>query len=108
VDRVVPFAVKGVPSDMETIHLVVRDDDSLRVMGGVQFASHGKPGLGCGCCDQIDDVTVADERLGLPAHCDEGEQPVLYFIPLACARRQVAHHDVDAEFGGQTLQLDLP
>jgi len=72
VDRIVPFAVEHVPSDMETIHLCVRDDDSLRVMGAVQFASHGKPGLGCGCCDQVDDDAVADERLGLPVHCDEG------------------------------------
>jgi len=33
---------------------------------------------------------------------------VLDLVPLAGARRQVMHHDIDAEFRGQALQFDLP
>src|SRR6185503_44136 len=31
-----------------------------------------------------------------------------YLVPLARARRQVMHHDIDADFRGKTLQFNLP
>src|SRR4051794_9110134 len=51
---------------------------------------------------------LADERLRLPVHRDEREQPVLDLVPLRGARRQMVHGDLDAEFVGKTLQLTLP
>jgi hypothetical protein len=46
--------------------------------------------------------------LGAPILADEGEEPVLNFVPLAGAGRQVADDDVDAEFVGQFLKLAFP
>ena len=52
---------------------------------------------------------IADERLGAPVLADEGEEPVLDFVPLACTRGgQVADHDVEAELVGQLPEFAFP
>ena len=58
--------------------------------------------------DQLDDHAIADERLGAPVLADEGEEAVLDLVPLAGAGRQVADHDVEAEFVGQLLEFAFP
>jgi hypothetical protein len=64
----------------------------------VEFAAHGEAGFGGGRRDQFDDDPVADERLGAPVLSDEREEPAFDFVPLAGAGRQVADHDIEAEF----------
>src|ERR1700738_1924445 len=55
--------------------------------------------------DQLDNHPIADEGPGTPVLTDEGEKAALDFVPLAGAWRQVADHDVEAEFVGQLLQF---
>src|ERR1700716_549041 len=68
----------------------------------------GETGFGGGRRDQLDNHPIADEGLGTPVLTDEGEKAVLDFVPLAGAGRQVADHDVEAEFVGQLLQFAFP
>ena len=65
-------------------------------------------GFGGGGGDHLDDHPIADKGLGAPILADEGEEAVLNFVPLAGAGRQVADHDVDAEFVGQFLKFAYP
>ena len=46
--------------------------------------------------------------LAAPVLADEGKQSVLDPVPLAGARRKMAHRDVQAGFIGQLLQFQLP
>src|SRR5438876_483277 len=89
-------------------HLGVRDDNAARVLASSEFAAHGEAGFGGAGRDQFDDDPVADERLGAPVPADEGEEPVFDFVPLAGAGRQVADHNIEAEFVGQLLQFAFP
>ena len=56
-----------------------------------------RAGFGGGGRDQLDNHAITDEGLGAPILADEGEQPVLDFVPLAGAGRQVADRDVETE-----------
>jgi hypothetical protein len=94
--------------DVDGGHLGIRYDNATGVLAGVEFAAHSEAGLSGGCRDQLDNYPIADEWLGAPVQTDEGEEPVLDFVPLAGSRRQVADHDVEAEFVGQLLQLAFP
>src|SRR6516225_5740204 len=57
---------------------------------------------------EIDNHAITDEGLGAPILADEGKQPVLDFVPLAGAGRQVADRDVETELVGQLLQFVFP
>jgi len=94
--------------DVQRGHLLIRDDDTLGLEVGVEFAAHRQTGIGLGCADQIDHDTIADQRLGSPVHADEREQTMLDLVPLAGARRQVMDDDVDAKLVGETLQFAIP
>ena len=74
----------------------------------IQFAADRQAGLGRGRCDQLDDHLMADKRSAAPVAGDEREQTMLDLVPLARARREVAHGDRKAEFVGEPLQFDLP
>src|SRR5437016_137100 len=50
----------------------------------------------------------ATRSRGAPVLADEGEEPVLDFVPLAGAGRQVVDHDIEVEFVGQLLQFPFP
>ena len=89
--------------DVDGRHLGVGDSDALLVEGLVDLAAHGEAGL-CGRRrDQVDDDTIADERLSAPVLADVREEAVLDLVPLAGARRQVVDGDVDVEFVGELL-----
>src|SRR5438105_4727255 len=107
-DCVVPVAMELGTFDVDGGHVCIVYDNAAGILAGVEFAAHGEAGFGCGGRDQFDDDPVADERLGAPVLTDEGEEPVFDFVPLAGAGRQVADHDVEAEFVGQFLQLAFP
>jgi len=94
--------------DVDGCHLGVGDDDAAGVLASIEFAAHCEAGFGGGGGDHLDDHPIADKGLGAPILADEGEEAVLNFVPLAGAGRQVADHDVDAEFVGQFLKFAYP
>ena len=83
--------------DVESGHLGVGDNDAAGVLASVELAAHSQAGFGGSSRDQLDDDAIADEWLGAPVLTDEREEPVLDFVPLAGAGRQVADHNVEAE-----------
>jgi hypothetical protein len=56
----------------------------------------------------LDDDQVANQWLAAPVLSDEGKQPMLYFVPLAGAGRDMTDGDLNAKFVGQHLQFTLP
>src|ERR1039457_1410182 len=63
------------------------------------------------CCrrrDQLDDGTIAAQRLASPVDRDERKKAVLDFVPLARAGWQVANRDGELELVCQLLKLDFP
>src|ERR1700730_15645074 len=107
-DGVVPFAVELGTFEVDGGHVCVRYDNAARVLAGVEFTVHREAGFGDSGRDQLDDHAIADERLGAPVLADKGKEAVLDLVPLAGAGRQVADHDVEAEFVSQLLQLAFP
>ena len=96
------------PFDIEGGDLGVGYDNAAGVLAGVEFTAHGEAGFGGRSRDQLDNHPIAEEGLGTSVLADEGEKAVFDFVPLAGAGRQVANHDVEAEFVGQLLQLAFP
>jgi hypothetical protein len=80
----------------------------LGVLPSIEFTAHGEAGFGRGRRDQLDNHPITDERRGTPILADTGEEPVLDFVPLADAGRQMADRDVKAEFVSQLLQFAFP
>src|ERR1700739_1098793 len=75
-------------SEIDRGHLLIRNLDGLRIAIGVQLAPDGET-RSRGCAgDQVDDGTIADQRLGAPVQADEREEPVLDLVPFAGARRK--------------------
>ena len=83
-------------------HLDISDDDTLGIRVRVQLRAHGESALGLRASDEIDDHLMTDQRLRPPVHRDEGEHAVLDLVPLARARREVAHTDVQPGLLGET------
>src|SRR5438094_4095942 len=107
-DCVVPVAMELGTFDVDGGHVCIGYDNAAGILASIEFAAHGEAGFGGAGRDQFDDDPVADERLGAPVLADEGEEPVFDFVPLAGAGRQVADHDIEAEFVGQLLQFAFP
>jgi hypothetical protein len=82
--------------------------DPFRVLARVQLTLDAKAGSGGGAGDQVDDDFMAHQRFATPVLSDEGEQTVLDLVPLAGSRRKVADRDLQPDFVGQFLQLQLP
>jgi len=94
--------------DVDGGHLGVGDDNAAGVLASIELAAHREAGFGGGGGDQLDNHPIADKGPGAPVLADEGEEPVLDFVPLAGAGGQVADHDVEAQFIGQFLQFAFP
>src|SRR3984893_16226850 len=107
-DGVVPLAVELGTFEVDGGHVCIRYDNAARVLAGVEFTAHSEAGFGGSGRNQLDDHPIADERLGAPVLADKGKEAVLDLVPLAGAGRQVADHDVEAEFVSQLLQLAFP
>src|SRR6266850_4648532 len=107
-DGVVPLAVELGTFNVDGGHLGIGYDNTAGVLAGVEFAAHGEAGFGGGGRDQLEDHAIADEWLGAPVLADEGEEPVLYFVPFAGTGRQMADHDVETEFVGELLEFTFP
>jgi hypothetical protein len=69
----------------------------------VEFRVHLQSLRGGRGGDEIDNHLEAQQRLATPVLADEAKQPVLDFVPLAGARRKVAHRDPQPSFIGQLL-----
>ena len=108
VDRIVPFAMEVVGSEVEGIHFDVGHLDAGRIGVLIEFAPNLQTGVRRRRGDQLDDDLMADERLAAPVAGDEREQAMLDLVPLAGTGRQVTHGDGNAEFVDQFLQFDLP
>ena len=93
--------------DVEGSHLGVSDLDTLSIVIVIEATGDGEPGVSGGAGDQLDDDQVADQWLAAPVLSDEGKQPMLYFVPLAGAGRDMTDGDLDAKFVGQHLQFTL-
>jgi hypothetical protein len=74
----------------------------------VQRRVHLQSCSGLGCSDEIDDDLVTFEHLASPIHADKGEELVLDLIPLAGARRIVAHRHLKSRGIGEPLQFLFP
>src|SRR5580692_12793463 len=91
--------------DIESGHLGVGDLDAFRVVTFIEATSDGEPCVRGGAGDQLDNNQVADQRLATPVLGDEGEQPMLYLVPLAGAGWDMTDRDLDSKFVGRHLQF---
>ena len=69
-DRIVPFTVERITTNVDRTHLGVGDPDGLGITVLVKVALHIKP---AGCrrgSNELDDDLVADERLATPVLCN--------------------------------------
>src|SRR5450755_3253767 len=94
--------------DREAIHLLISDLSGDRVAASVQLRSNLQSRLGRRAADQVDDHLTAHQWSASPVLRDVTEHPVLDLVPLACARRKVAHRDAQTDLVDQSLQLNLP
>ena len=69
--------------DVERGHLRIGHDNAAGVLARVKLAAHSEAGFSSGGRDQLDNHAIADEWFGAPVLADEGEEPVLDFVPLA-------------------------
>ena len=88
-NRVVPLWMGLFAFDLDSAHPLIGDLDPGGVGAGVQSRVDLQTGGGRSRGDQVDHGLAAFERLGAPVDRDVGEQPVLDFVPLRCARRDV-------------------
>src|SRR6185312_13330604 len=89
-------------------HLEIGNLDPFGIFVFVQLGAHLQTGIGCRRRDQLDDGTIAAQRLASPVDRDERKKAVLDLVPLARAGWQVANRDGELELIGQLLKLDFP
>ena len=78
--------------DGEISHLGIRDFDPLRIGIGIQLGRYFQPLACLGGSDQLNDHFVADQGFATPVLRNMTEHAVLYFVPFARSRREVADH----------------
>lgn len=61
-----------------------------------------------GCCDELDDSLIADQRPTSPVLGDERKKPVFNFVPFAGSGRQMADVDFETDLVGESLKFKLP
>ena len=89
-------------------HLRIAYFDLRWVAMVVQFAFHFQT-LCIACSrDQVDDGRMSQQRPPPPVLSDEREQPMLDFVPLACAGREMANRDRQPCPVRQALQFEFP
>ncbi|MDQ1005601.1 hypothetical protein QFZ82_000085 [Streptomyces sp. V4I23] len=83
---VVPLAVNLMPDQRQRGEAVLADRDAGGVVTGIQVGLDAQTSPGAGGGDRLDNDFVAGQRPATPVVGDVGEQPVLDFVPFACAR----------------------
>jgi hypothetical protein len=94
--------------DGEAVHLRTGHLDSLRILGGIDFAGDGQAGCGSSCGNQLDDRQPAGQGPGTPVLRNVTEEAVLDLVPFRCAGRVVADADGQADLVSQRLEFALP
>src|SRR5262249_35537094 len=107
-DGVIPLAVEDVSLEMELLHGLSRDFDPCWIRVLIQLADHRQARRGRRGRNQVDNHLVAHERLPAPVLADEGEQPMLDLVPLARARREVGHCDLQPRLISKPLEFQFP
>src|SRR5579871_5954337 len=105
---VVPLAVERIATEVEGVHLLIRDFEARRIGVRIQIARDGETRCGGRGGNQVEDHGIADQRLAAPILTDEGEESVLDLVPLARPRREVADSDRHAGLVGQPLKFAFP
>jgi hypothetical protein len=83
----------------------LRDFVAKGVLVLVEYSADPKALRRLRSVDERDDCVVAVERPTSPIQRDERKEPMLDFVPLAGARRKMAHVDGEPEFVCEPLQL---
>src|SRR6266851_6841182 len=84
-ERVVPVRQRTVWSEVEALHLHVRNLDAQLVGTGVQRRLHAQAGLGARRANEVDHRFITHQGSPLPIQTDVREEPVLDLIPFAGA-----------------------
>ena len=93
---------------VDVFQFLVCDFYAFGVDAFIEYAPNLQPLFrGCGSYE-VHDNFMADQRPPSPVLGDERKQPVLYLVPLARARREVAYAYGKACFLRKLLQLQLP
>src|SRR5271157_5931874 len=99
---VVPLAVEVGGFDFDGGHLGFGDLDALVVDIFIEPAGDGEAFVSGCAADQLDNGLVANQGLAAPVLGDEGEQAVLYLVPLCALPRRA-----DVVGANPTRQLSL-
>ena len=51
---------------------------------------------------------MADQRLASPVHANEGKEPMLNLVQLACSRGEMIERDGESDLVRVILELDFP
>ena len=108
VNRVIPVTVEAMPCEAYGGHLGVCQRDPARIVAAIQLGSDAQPRSAVRRANQAYDGREVHERGPSPVHGDVGEQAMLDLIPLARARRKVAHRDREPGAIRQPLQFPFP
>ena len=100
--------MKLVPLQVELVHRFPRYFDAFLVAGKVQGCLDIQAGSCLRIGDEIHDRGQTVQRAASQVLANERKQPVLDLVPLAGARREVAHRDPKARLAGEALKLQLP
>ena len=57
--------------DFDGVQFCIRDDQTLGVLSGVEFSTHGQAAASFGAGNLVDNDLVADQRAPAPIHGDE-------------------------------------
>jgi len=82
--------------------------DSLGVLSFVQFSLDREPRFRFGVGNQVEHHFMANQGFATPVHGDKGKQAVFNLVPFAGSWRVMADSNRNADFIGQSLQLQLP
>jgi hypothetical protein len=107
-EGVVPFTVKVGSFQIQRSQFRIAYLCSGGVAPRVQFGADFQPRFG-GCVgNQLDDDFMTDQWPSPPVLGDVAEHAMLDFVPLAGARRKMAHPNRDAQAHSQVLESDFP
>jgi hypothetical protein len=94
-----------VRGEFDGSELGVVDLDALGIFVRIKLSAHLQACIGGGGGNELDDGAIAAQRLATPVDGDEREEPVLDFVPLTGAWRQMADGDGKFEFIGKLQAL---
>ena len=107
-DGVVPVAMESIALDAYGGNFGVRHFSAYGVWILVDHGSNLQAALGGGCCDELDDDFVTDQRLPAPVLGNERKHAVLDLVPFARSWWKVTDGDRKSEFVRERLEFHFP